>query len=440
MPFDAYDDSLVPEGPVARLVRDEVTGCSLPGATRDAVKRLHADRRGAITMLFILLGFVFFTALAGVWNTGKATSARMHTQIVADTAAYGAATWISRGMNQITATNILIQRNATAFGISFDVMPLGIVWLILVISNWVEAVEEACAACLIACAACAAPVIAYIAAVEVPVVTNYIAQAWPVAAQGLAEFPDRIDELKEYQDAWIAAIPEVIEEQREKFEDYYGTKIRYTQPGEDDGEVELPVKEGNLITCMPTYAYRFYQKDDNIPDEYNFDLMVFGDGEGEWDNLKHIGMVLGWLLNGMNHHVLETQSGPLEMAPDSLDDWKKFSVVATAMSEEVSENYRVAPGIFEWAYSPQDVMIAYAQAETYNGPSETLSKVPGLGFITDMLPFRVWSFWGWQWQPRLTIGDQLQNALQDDQDMQDMWERIDFDTSLHDKIPEMANH
>jgi hypothetical protein len=428
------------ESRLAQLIDAEDSGCRFPSTSLASIRRLHADRRGAISVLFILLSFVFFTGLAATWNTGKATSARLHTQIVADTAAYGAATWMSRGMNQITATNILIQRNATAFGIAFDCMPMGIVWAILVIKNWIEAVEEACAACLLACAACGAAMAAYIAAVEVPIMVAFFAGTLPEAIPGLMEFPQRITALKDYQDAWVEAIPKAIEDQREKFEEYYGTKIRYTQPGNGEGEVKLPVEEGNLLTCMFPYMYRFYQKDHNIPDDYNFNIIAVGKGEDEWEKLYHVGMVLGWLLNGMSHYVLTTQTAMFEQPPNTLEEWQDFSVIATAMSENVSEDYRVAPGLFDWAYSPDDVMIAYAQAETYNAPSEVMSKVPVLGVLADIFPFRVWTFLGWEWQPRLALGDQLRTALENDNEMRDMWERIDINSSLYGKLPDATHH
>lgn len=433
-------DGYVPRTGLGRLVLEESSGCVVPAAAADSFVRLHQDRRGAISVLFILLSFVFFTGLAAVWNTGKATSVRLHNQNVADTAAYGAATWMSRGMNQITATNILIERNATAWAISFDVMPLGIVWAILVIKNWVNAVKDACAACLIACAACGAAMAAYIAAVEVPIMVAFFAGTLPYAIPGLADFTQRVSELKDYQDAWVKAIPEVIEEQREKFEDYYGTKIRYTQPGGDEGEVKLPVEEGNLLTFMIPYMYRFYQKDHNIPDDYNFNVIAVGKGEDEWDKLYHIGMLLSWLIHSPQHYVLTTQLGPFEQPPTSLEDWEDFTVIATAMSENISEDYRVAPGLFDWAYSPDDVMVSYAQAETYNAPSEVASEIPLLSFVADLYPFRVWTFLGWEWQPRLTMGDQLRTALEGDSEMRDMWERIDIDSSLYGQLDDATHH
>ncbi len=424
----------------ARLHSEENSGSDVPARVTGFAARLHGDRRGAITVLFILLAFVFFMGLAGVWNIGQATKSRMRTQVAADTSAYGAATWMSRGMNQITAANILIQRNASAFAIAFDCIPMGIVWLILVIKNWAEAVEDACGACLIACAACGAAVAAYIAAVEVPVVANYIAQAWPVAASNLTTFWSRVETLKEFQDKWVQEIPNVIEAQRGKFADHYGVTLRYTQPGASDGKVRLPVEEGNFLTALPTFTYRFFSDDDNIPDHYDFDIVQLGKAEDEWKKLEVVGYVLGLMLNGMNHYTLSTQTGPFEQAPSSLEDWEKFSLVATALSENISDKTRIAPGIFTHAFAPDDVNIAYAQAETYNGPSEALAKIPGLGAITNLMPFRVWTFFGFEWQPRLTVGDQVKSALENDSNMANIWGRIHFDNGQFDDAPKMANH
>ena len=142
----------------------------------------------------------------------------------------------------------------------------------------------------------------------------------------------------------------------------------------------------------------------------------------------------------MNHYTLSTQAGPFEKAPSSLEDWEKFSVVATALSEHISEKQRIASGMFKYAFAPDDVNIAYAQAETYNGPSEALSKIPGLGAIANFIPFRVWTFFGFEWQPRLTLGDQVKKALESDSDMANIWARIHFDNSQFSDIPKMANH
>ena len=63
-----------------------------------------------------------------------------------------------------------------------------------------------------------------------------------------------------------------------------------------------------------------------------------------------------------------------------------------------------------------DQECAYAQAETFNGIDGRLEKIgiPVIGDILKRYPFRVWTTFGWQWQPRLARGDQLGNALRRD--------------------------
>lgn len=421
---------LLPTSTLLTLTRDESTGLDVAPLSRSAV-RLHRDRRGAITILFCLLAFLFFTALSGIWNMGQAISAKQHTQTVADTSSYGAAVWMSRGMNQITATNMIILRNTTAFiNALMSVNPL---FYIGVVKNWKDKADEACAACLIFCAACEAATWIYIIAVELPVLINFMVNVLPEAIPGLWEFPDRCKELFEYQQAWVDKMPEVVEAQRKKFEEFYNAEIRYTQPSRDDGEVHLPVEEGNFLDYVPVVAWRFYNKDNNIPDEYNFNIIALGEAEGEWDDYDDIMMALGSVITGQWHHILDVPK-PFgitgEKGPESLDEREKFTVMSSVMIEDVAKERRVAPGIFNYPFQPNDVQLAYAQAETYNGPSETMHYVasqmlgPAGDVVMGILPFRVWTTWGWQWQPRLAASDQFETALENDPDLKDWFEKI----------------
>ena len=124
---------------------------------------------------------------------------------------------------------------------------------------------------------------------------------------------------------------------------------------------------------------------------------------------------LGW---GSKHSVLETQDWFLERDWNA-DDRDVFTIVATARGQ-VNRDGFIAPGLFGDPIAPNGEIVAYAQAETNLGIDGFLD-FPGqpswLNVMTSVLkvyPYRVWTPWGWQWQPRLTRGDYVDEALQVD--------------------------
>ena len=47
-------------------------------------------------------------------------------------------------------------------------------------------------------------------------------------------------------------------------------------------------------------------------------------------------------------------------------------------------------------------------------------------------PFRVWTTWGWQWQARLCLGDQLHWGLESDQALRQWFADIDVNSNSTD--------
>jgi len=141
-------------------------------------------------------------------------------------------------------------------------------------------------------------------------------------------------------------------------------------------------------------------------------------------------------VHGTDNYVLTTQFGPLEFGPTSLADRRDFTVVATAIEANASNGFRVMPGLFNNPIMPNDEVIAYAQAETYNGIDGRLSQI---GFSIPY-PFRVWTTYGWQWQPRLTRGDQLGAALGGDSTLRGIFSRIGVLGSDESELSDVALH
>ncbi len=99
---------------VRDILSDERSRFAMLAVARATTRRLHRDRRGNITVLFLFLGLIFYCSLAMIWNTGTTAAAKIEVQTAADAAAYSSAVWTSRAINLTTGTNMMILRNATA--------------------------------------------------------------------------------------------------------------------------------------------------------------------------------------------------------------------------------------------------------------------------------------------------------------------------------------
>lgn len=442
---------------IFRLYRDERSGFAGHSVAARRIVRLHRQRRGNVSLIFIFLGLLFYCGAALVWNTGMTIAARMYVQTVADTAAYSSAVWTTRAVNNVTGTNMLVARNASGFAISMDVISTSVaipIWW----AEWADKMSEECDALLLipppVGEALAEACYDYIAAVLLEEFVHYlkfITKALPSALEGLVRFPPRIYELGEYERAWVEATPGAIKEQVEKIRDYYdpvetmfglaGEKkleIHLTRPTTDRGEIKPPLVPGNVASILPVTVIRFFRDsggactDEEIgwPCDEDFKKIKKGRAVESWWAGSLLAVPAAAGIAGGNHYILPTTTlAFLERAPDDLDDWRDFTVVATAKLERATRGRLMAPGVFTDPIAPDDTVIAYAQAETYNGISgrihRGISELPGIKDVIEAYPFRVWTTWGWQWQPRLARGDQLHNALEADGELAQWYREIE---------------
>ena len=76
--------------------------------TTAAIRNMHADENGKVSLLASLL-MLALVALAGlIGNTGHAAKEKLETQNAADSISYSSALWMARGMNALTATNHML--------------------------------------------------------------------------------------------------------------------------------------------------------------------------------------------------------------------------------------------------------------------------------------------------------------------------------------------
>ena len=75
---------------------------------------------GTVTVGFMLLSMLMYAAVAGVWNTGIVVDEKIMAQRAADTAAFGAATHLSRTLNETAMMNMLILRSLAAEAVARD--------------------------------------------------------------------------------------------------------------------------------------------------------------------------------------------------------------------------------------------------------------------------------------------------------------------------------
>jgi hypothetical protein len=442
-------------GPCANLVHDERSGLCLDGGATE-LRRLHRSQRGNIAVLFLFLGLVFYGLMAMVWNTGKIASAKIETQTAADAAAYSSAVWTSRVMNLTVATNMLILRNGSAHiaGAAADATEIGFQ---IALTAYLFYHTALCTS------RCVRPPPVFFdpvcfAQCYTPRVLNYswaqaaLQQFAATARSGIdayrsRKFLKRIDELYQFQQDLIDAVGKAIDEQRQAMEDYYDCDIWLVgwspsgQPVAND-KITPPLKTGGKASfALPLLAragWELYSPAHVSWRRSQPFLAAPGPGRmhltrwfwpGQARQIWMFGSIAGYLLTlnhgGGKHRVLTSQSGIFEFGPLSLDEWKPFSIVAVARKR--SDNTKsgqpparpldlMAPGLFRHSIVP----MAYAQAETFHGIDGHVANAAGawapLRYI-GAYPFRMWTTYGWQWQPRLNRGDQLRNAIDGDDDL-----------------------
>ena len=413
----------------AARVRSFVRGEESGGWSLAWAERMHRRERGSMSVFFLLISIVFYATTAKVWNTGTVLSGKIHAQNAADAAAYTAAMWNSRAMNMVTSANMLILRNASA-----QVNAQAAVTMMSVVpGNWAQA-QAACGGS----GPCLAAVNAQIAQ-ESPHFAQFVQRHGIPAAEALADqrFLRNIDELHRFQREWIEQVPATIEAERAKLEAYYGVQIRLTRPGDADGRCRPPLVLGSATSLGPQLLLRAMATDNRLPTLGRFNMFTArGRAMMMWPGLLAQAVVGVSATVGDRHYVLTTQNGPAEAGPSTPAQRAPFTSFATVINYASGSQRHVAPGIFDVGINPIDSCMAYAQAETYNGVDERLRSFA----ITAPWAFRVWTTWGWQWQPRLTQGDQIRPVVQFDPVAQQMYRDIGVTAADEARLRFLALH
>lgn len=394
------------------LIRDERAAGAGPALVIRALRRMHRRSRASVNIFFLIVMIVLYACAAMVFNTGYVIAGRLQAQNTADSAAYTAAMWNSRCMNVVTATNMLILRNAAAHVAATGALAVG---------STVPAIWSARINAALTPDERAARIAQR--ALEFPYWQRFMAERFPTAAAAVADqrFLRRIDELYAFQRQWIEETPNLIEQERVKLEQYHGMRIRLTRPIDGAGRVRPPLVPGTPASFTRVLALRMLHSDGNLPQDAEFSMWSqLGNAQGIWAGAIASATVSVSISQGFKHHVLTTQVGAVEGGPSTVALRAPFSVFATVQNSNVSSLGLMAPGIFRWPINPLDSCLAYAQSETYNSLDERLRMI---GFNTPW-PFRVWSDWGWTWQPRLALGDQIRNAMNGDAETQAFFRNI----------------
>ncbi|MBL8746321.1 MAG: hypothetical protein JNK58_08205 [Phycisphaerae bacterium] len=393
-----------------------------------AAKRLHDDEGGLVVVLFVLVAIIFAILIALNWNTGRIVSAKMRAQAAADQGALAAATWQSRAVNLITGTNMLILRNASAEVSARASMAV------------VNGVRHEWQAALDACGdapggPCAQEIIRRIIRDpdnEIGPYIRFVGQTGQYANVAIENgvFTRRIAELHEFQRRLIESIPEVVEEQRGMIEAFHNVELILAVPGRSDGLIVPPLRRGDAASFERMLRLRRQLSDNWLPDAAEFGrFSAIGRARQIWDQAEEEAIVSISTEYGSFHYVLETQVGADEISP-SAGGRGAFSVFATAVVPEVREDNFLFKGFFDYEISPADTATAAAQAETFNGYDERFARRNAVA----AWPFRVWTLWGWNWQPRLTRSDLARATLESDPDTRAAWLGAGIEEMNYDSV------
>lgn len=393
-----------------------------------AARRLDRDERGLVVVLFVLVAVIFALLIALNWNTGRMVTARLRTQAAADQGALAAATWQSRTLNMVTATNMLILRNASALVSARASMAVA------------NGVREEWQAALDACGdapsgPCAQDILNRVLRNpdnEIGPYTQFLAQTVQHANVALENgvFTRRIEDLFEFQERLIESLPEVIEDQRQAIEEFHGLELVLAVPGRTDGLIVPPLRRGDAQSFERMLRLRRQLNDNWLPDAARFDrFSAIGRARQIWLDAEETAILQVVAEYGDHHHVLVTQDGAEEFSP-SESGRGPFSVFATAVLPDVREEDFLFTGFFDYEVSPGDTVTASAQAETFNGYDERYA----IRNVDPAWPFRVWTLWGWNWQPRLARTDLARLTLETDPDTQAAWLDAGIEEALYDSV------
>jgi hypothetical protein len=138
-----------------------------------------------------------------------------------------------------------------------------------------------------------------------------------------------------------------------------------------------------------------------------------GKGPQSWSvSTSAMGGLVTFLVNG-RFHVLESHDGLLERSPTDRQRARAFAVTAVARPRRWSQERHAMPGLFPDERNRPGAALAFAQAETFH-PGD-LAWLP--------MPWRVWSFAGWNWQPRLTRSAALPDLVRQNDDLRRAFQR-----------------
>ncbi|HEX8876301.1 MAG TPA: hypothetical protein VF777_06100 [Phycisphaerales bacterium] len=431
-------------------------GTTLPARV---VAPIHRNDRGVVSIFFLLMFFTFFNATALVYNTGQTLGPKLKAQAAADVAAYNSSVIMSRAINLTAQTNYAAVRNASAFSCAIATVAVyvgvPINWLLYIKRQYDAGVASAGGVPIVSQAVgavYAAAALVYILTVELPPYIEFITATAPSLVDAFDTF-GRPGDLADFQKGLIAAIPQMIEDQRKITEEAFGPgmTIRLTQPiasgdsgvavndptGGDTGLVAAPLQEGNLFAALPWFNLRFLLVDTGWPRSETLRSIVEGKAVTCWwvGGVPTInGMALFY---GPQLHMLTTQWGPLEFAPDNDDDRKAFSVVASATEENESKRQLFLNYWFKYGINNARATTAYAQAETYLGLDSSMSSAA----YSPPIPWRAWTPPGANWAGRLTRSNHFGDAFNEDATMRDMYK----DTKLQQgdvsgRIPKLIKH
>jgi len=431
-PVSPLTSSLDFANPLSGLHSDQDTGLRPVAASDGLARNVHRCDRGSVSILVLFMGLVIFALASMVWNTGKITTSKIEAQTAADTAAYTSAVWTSRAVNMIAATNMHALRDASAIGVSTAVIFEG-AWIltfqtIFLVGTVIPQLTNpfTLASGLAALAVWLAEFVQWIIFV--------VETGWPVfPIIDIVNLSIHLTDILAYQSAWVAAVPGLIETQRQQIEDYYDCDVSL-RLGNGSSSISPPLHRGTPLTCLVPiglrYVYDAFAEGSWFSDTKIKTTIKIGKAKAGWLIGGLLGAVAAIPALGLSHHVLSTQPGfsPLEIGPNGLgfsinpSTWDDYSVIAVARkrnsnltSKQVPDQPLtfMAPGLFTRSGDLRPA--AYSQAETFNAidgllPTLKIGGVAPLQLISAIYPWRVWTDWGWQWQPRLTHGSNLSAA------------------------------
>ncbi|MEO0631491.1 MAG: pilus assembly protein TadG-related protein, partial [Planctomycetota bacterium] len=225
------------------------------------IGRRCADcQRGSVSLFVLFMGLAMYAIVAMVWNTGAVAERKVETQTAADSAAYAAATWHSRAINVINATNQQILRDASTLTFLYTMsMWQRYAWLQIVGVRVQGALDVASGLTSLN------PIVAAIGVVKLEsadeqedTLKSIMAETGtPTAMLSQAVMiKSHLQQLYEYQRAWVDKVPGLIEQQTALLEDYYDCDITVSSAA-GPGSVGPPLQEGNPLTSLFPLLLRY---------------------------------------------------------------------------------------------------------------------------------------------------------------------------------------